>query len=127
MALSNGACFAHHTAIACYMRCCAGWRVGVRGRQTRRQDASVSQLWRRSSQEGTSHTHTHTHTYTRIPIHTHTLVVYIHERLPRRMALCGVHVCLQEGCICTPDVTAFAVTGRDRFLLLACDGFWTVS
>ncbi len=30
------------------------------------------------------------------------------------------------GACAVPDVVAFALTPRDRFLLLACDGFWSV-
>lgn len=31
-----------------------------------------------------------------------------------------------SGCSATPDVTAFSVSPRERFLLCACDGFWSV-
>ncbi|KAG2454060.1 hypothetical protein HYH02_001101 [Chlamydomonas schloesseri] len=30
------------------------------------------------------------------------------------------------GCSAVPDVTAFPLTARDRFMLLGCDGFWGV-
>jgi serine/threonine protein phosphatase PrpC len=30
------------------------------------------------------------------------------------------------GSSASPDVTAFSVTARERFLLCACDGFWSV-
>ncbi|KAG2432497.1 hypothetical protein HXX76_008842 [Chlamydomonas incerta] len=30
------------------------------------------------------------------------------------------------GCSAAPDVTAFPLTARDRFMLLGCDGFWGV-
>lgn len=30
------------------------------------------------------------------------------------------------GCIATPEVKVFALTDRDRCLLLGCDGFWGV-
>ncbi|PNW78595.1 hypothetical protein CHLRE_09g390600v5 [Chlamydomonas reinhardtii] len=30
------------------------------------------------------------------------------------------------GCSAAPDVTAFPLTRRDRFMLLGCDGFWGV-
>jgi serine/threonine protein phosphatase PrpC len=34
---------------------------------------------------------------------------------------------MQAGASCVPDVTAFELTPRDQFMLLACDGFWSVS
>jgi serine/threonine protein phosphatase PrpC len=28
------------------------------------------------------------------------------------------------GVICTPDIVSAALTGRERFVIIACDGLW---
>jgi integrin-linked kinase-associated serine/threonine phosphatase 2C len=30
----------------------------------------------------------------------------------------------QAGCSATPDIQAFELTDKDKFLILGCDGFW---
>ena len=34
---------------------------------------------------------------------------------------------MQVGCIATPDIHSFDFTGRERFIILGCDGLWGVS
>mmetsp|Transcript_4664 Transcript_4664/g.14063 ORF Transcript_4664/g.14063 Transcript_4664/m.14063 type:complete len:96 (-) Transcript_4664:789-1076(-) len=38
----------------------------------------------------------------------------------------GDPACKTAGCSAMPDIAAFSLTPRDRFMLLGCDGFWGV-